>query len=166
MINVVVRIPVFILYVLTATLAVIMVPYLYSRATNRPIYMHPDVNQYYLSFKKDAKLYGVSLNLHKLTTIFSDTVPEATAAYCLPHIKLVVVSIRTWKTLNENGRKALLYHEWGHCILRREHTEVFVNMSFCPKSLMYPYIEPLQSCYNNTTRESYHKELFTTPAEF
>ncbi len=143
------------------------VPFMYSKFLNQPVYTDSSFNKYLDDFKSDAKRYKVDLDLYKLITVFSSDVESGIAAYCVPQRKLVVVSRRAWYYLDSVGRKALLYHEWGHCILRRDHVDTISEfpMPYCPVSLMYPSIELPSRCYGNSM-ESYNRELFTNPFNF
>lgn len=150
----------------TLLVFILMVPFIVSKWSNRPVYTNPEFRKYLDSFEKDAKHHNVNLNLYKLITIFSDNVDPGVAAYCVPRSKIVVVSLKNWEYLDEHGRKALLYHEWGHCVLRRDHVDIIGGFpSYCPLSLMYPHIEPPSRCYNKA-EESYNRELFTNPFNF
>jgi hypothetical protein len=155
------------LIIFTLLLATVSIttPYIYSKIANVPVYTHPEFIPYMDQFKKDAKKYKVKIDLFKLVTVFSDKVKMGIAAYCLPHSKVVVVSTKSWEGLNAAGKKALLYHEWGHCILRREHVEERSFPTYCPVSIMYPYVDPMNRCYNSL-KESYNRELFTNPHNF
>lgn len=140
-------------------------PFILSKISNRPVYTHPSFVKYLEEFEKESDKYKVDLNLYKSITTFSFSLEEGTAGLCIPNSKTVLVSAKVWDSLDEVGRKALLFHEWGHCILRREHAENYLPNSFCPASLMYPYLEPLKYCYS-VHRESYNRELFTNPFNF
>jgi hypothetical protein len=146
-------------------LLLVGVPLLVSKVTNNPIYTDPQFQPYFIDFKNDASKNKTVLNLYKLITIFSNRVDVGVAAYCIPSSKTVVISASVWKTLNEGGRKALLYHEWGHCILRREHVDQYDYPALCPISVMYPFIDPLKKCYL-LYQDSYNRELFTNPFNF
>jgi len=142
-------------------------PLAISELTNSPVYVDDKFKETFNSFRRDAKKYKVELNLRKHISIFSRTVQNGTAAYCAPATNTVVVSVQIWETLSDVGKKALLYHEWAHCILRRDHVEdVTFFPEFCPVSLMYPYIEPLQKCYTKDKEDWYNKELFTNPYNY
>jgi hypothetical protein len=149
-------------------LLLIGAPFLISKITNRPVFTDSAFEKYLIQFESDAKKYNTHLNLYKLITIFSNKINTAetgAVAFCMPATKTVVISRPIWNKLDNSGKKALLYHEWGHCILRREHTESYDYSSLCPTSLMYPYIDPLKYCYNKH-QESYNRELFTNPFNF
>lgn len=151
---------------LTCLLVIIAIPLLRSKYTNTPIYVHPEFHPYLESFKKDADTYKTHVDFYKMITVFSDMRGESTAAaYCLPATNTIVVSINTWNSIDNKTRKALLYHEWGHCLLKRDHVEDINYFTMCPESLMFPYIDPLQRCYN-LYESSYNKELFTNPYNY
>jgi Zn-dependent protease with chaperone function len=150
---------------LMTIILLLSIPFVVSKLTNRPVYTHPSFVKYLEDFEKDADKYNINLNLYKAVTIFSVSMEDGTAGFCIPNSKMVVISAKVWEGLDKPARKALLYHEWGHCILRRDHTEDYAYGSFCPTSLMYPYLDPLKYCYKNN-QESYNRELFTNPFNF
>lgn len=137
-----------------------------SKIFNTPLYVDPEFEIIFNQFKKDAKKYNADVDLYKLTTIFNEQLPSGIAAYCLPATNTVVVSREVWQDLNDNGKEALLYHEWGHCTLKREHAEdMQIPYSYCPISIMHPYIHPVESCYSDL-RDFYVEELFTNPYNY
>ncbi len=143
------------------------VPLFYSKVFNKPVYIDPEFQDYAKSFDKDSKKHDVKIDYYRLVTIFSNSTAQGQLGYCMPHLNLVVISRRSWQYLDNNSRKLLLYHEWGHCLLRREHVEnSFDFPTYCPMSIMHPYIEPSQRCYNKSTQEFYDRELFTNPYKF
>jgi len=147
-------------------LSLMLIPVSISKFLNLPIYIHKQFIPYFNQFKKDNDKYKSGANFYKLTTIFSDNVPLGVAAYCRPITNSVVVSSQVWDRLSVQGRKALLYHEWGHCTLRRDHTEdLMTPYSFCPKSIMYPYVDNVERCFE-TLGEEYIEELFTNPYNY
>lgn len=150
----------------TPLLVIVAISLLRSKYTNTPIYVHPEFHPYLESFKKDADTYKVHVDFYKMVTVFSNMKGESpVAAYCLPATNTVVVSINTWNSIDFKTRKALLYHEWGHCLLKRDHAENINYSTMCPESLMFPYIDPLQRCYQ-LHESSYNKELFTNPYNY
>jgi hypothetical protein len=151
---------------ITPLLLIVAIALIRSKFTNTPVYVHPEFHPYLESFKKDADTYKVRVDFYKMVTVFSSMKGESpVAAYCLPATNTVVVSINTWNSIDFKTRKALLYHEWGHCLLKRDHTDDVDYSTMCPKSLMFPYIDPLQRCYR-LYESSYNKELFTNPYNY
>lgn len=146
--------------------AIIIVLLFKSKVTNTPIYVNPKFNEYLDLFNKDAARFKVKPNMYKLVTIFSPNLSTNTLAYCLPSSNTVVVSRKAWDGLTFLARKALLYHEWGHCTLKRDHVEDFkIPYSFCPVSMMYPYLDNIRTCYIEL-EEEYIVELFTNPHNY
>lgn len=150
---------------LSATITISAIPFFISKVTNTPIYTHPELVKYLEDFQQDAKKYNVEVDYYKLVTVFSNNQQQGVAAFCLPATKTVVIYTQSWDGLNEDGKKALLYHEWGHCLLRRDHVDDINYVTYCPKSIMYPYVEPFKNCYGKH-QESYNRELFTNPFNF
>jgi hypothetical protein len=143
-----------------------LVPLSISKFLNVPIYIDDEFISYFNDFKKDNERYKAEANFYKLTTVFSGRVPTGVAAFCRPITNSVVVSSEVWGRLSNNGRKALLYHEWAHCTLRRDHTEdLLIPFSYCPKSIMYPYIDNVERCFEDL-EEEYLEELFTNPYNY
>lgn len=139
----------------------------YSRFFNRPVYLDREFVDYFNKFQKDGRDYGVKVDSYRLITVFSNTYNVSRLAYCVPSLNLVVVSRSHWELMDSNTRKILLYHEWGHCILKRDHVEQLYHFpSYCPMSMMYPYIEPPKRCYNKVTEDYYNMELFVNPFKF
>jgi hypothetical protein len=155
----------FIVNVLILTILILSLPLLLSKLTNRPIYIDKEFSEYFSEFEKDATNYKVKLNLYKVITVFSSSVKIGTAGYCVPSTKTIVISKDVWLYLDKATKKALLYHEWGHCILRREHTTEYNYVTYCPISIMYPLIDSFPQCYP-IYQDSYNRELFTNPYNY
>jgi len=128
---------------------------------NEPLIMDEEFLPFFEEFKRDAEKYSVIPNFQNLTTTFTSDLSDGVLAYCLPKFNTIKVSRSRWKNLDSLTRKLLLYHEWGHCTLRREHvSELFNNgIITCPDSIMYPYIDPAVLCYD-LFPQWYDKELF------
>lgn len=127
---------------------------------NEPLYIEEDFIVLFDAFKKDASKHNVIPRYSGLTTTFVNDIGDNILGYCLPRLNLVKISRKKWNNLSKIDRKLLLYHEWGHCTLKRDHTED--NGFLCPISIMHPYISPMSSCYL-PFKEWYDRELFTNP---
>jgi hypothetical protein len=127
---------------------------------NEPLYVHPAFVPTFEQFKKDANKFNTTPLYSGLTTTFVDDIGGEILGYCLPKFNAVRISRAKWNKMGELNRKLLLYHEWGHCTLKREHVE---EVDFlCPTSIMHPYLSPTISCYPSF-KDWYDKELFTNP---
>jgi hypothetical protein len=127
---------------------------------NEPLYIEKEFTGLFEAFQQDAKFYNVTPDYSGLTTTFVDDIRGDILGYCIPKFNTVKISRVKWNRFDTVKRKLLLYHEWAHCTLWRDHTE---DTGFiCPISIMHPYITPTASCYLSF-KEWYDRELFTNP---
>jgi hypothetical protein len=74
----------------------------------------------------------------------------------------IIINARIWNTLNDYDRQEVIFHELGHCVLRRIHqiTEMMAynNTMRIPSSVMYPY-RIVGTVYRDNMAH-YHGELF------
>lgn len=74
----------------------------------------------------------------------------------------VTINERIWTNLTLMDRQEVIFHELGHCVLRRKHQEGTVTVGgywgTIPNSIMYPYRIP-GSIYE-PNQEYYDEELF------
>lgn len=130
-------------------------------------------NEYIKMFIEDSRKKVKMKDLKGLSMgFFSYPKDESTIGTCWPlgFITEIDISREGWESNpSYYWRKALIYHELGHCILGRNHTEVtessgyvgaierfFFRMGFwqpkgylsdgCPASLMHPYLVS-ESCF-------------------
>lgn len=70
--------------------------------------------------------------------------------------KSVSIDNYYWNTSSDLGKEQLVFHELGHCVLKRQHNKEFIANH--PVSIMYPLIlsDRLYSKYY----DSYIEELF------
>jgi hypothetical protein len=140
----------------------------WSKFTNSPIYVDREFRPFFNDFKNDAKKYNVSLNLYKLRIYFVPTLPDTVAARCFLRTNTVQLAENVWQILSTAQKKALIYHELGHCLLLRDHVSDGIlypsttSNELCPVSVMYPTIDPMIACYDEF-EEMYIRELFTNP---
>ena len=105
------------------------------------------------------------------TKIFFGVVTKPAVGICFYGVDVVVIDKKYWETIpSVYTREALIYHELGHCLMKRAH-EPLVNKMFtgnssaCPKSIMYPKTFNSQVAYQcfHTNRDYYMTELKTIP---
>jgi hypothetical protein len=140
----------------------------WSKFTNSPIYIDREFREFFNDFKNDAIKYKVPLDFYQLTVSFVPVLPDGVAAQCFYRTNTIEVASDIWQVLSTPQKKALLYHELGHCLLLRDHVPDTImypsktSDELCPISLMHPTIDPMFSCYTEF-EEMYNRELFTNP---
>lgn len=116
---------------------------------------------YYMNFLTYARSYGVNLPSKGLTIHFGKTgrpkdPRRSTIAECSIRRAEVVVDKTWWISFHESERENVMFHELGHCLLRREHRNDMVKNH--PLSIMH------ESSVDNSQYERfkgyYLKELF------
>ena len=137
---------------------------LLNNKKNQPLFTEKDFIPFLEEFKKDADKYKVVPDFRNMSTMFTPRLSEGVLAYCVPRFNVIKVSKQKWDELDNLSKKLLLYHEWGHCALKREHVTVvhFYSLKRCPESIMYPYMDTMTQCYN-ISPQWYKTELFTNP---
>jgi hypothetical protein len=135
--------------------------------------------KYVEKFFQEAQAAGVSIEKTNLIVAFGTTENKAcgqcnyTASKPKIQRKVIInTDLRCWANLIETQKETLIFHELGHCLLKRQHrNEVFTDGS--PKSIMvadnldlytacvYP-IDGDNSCNKTFRRPYYVAELFNT----
>lgn len=133
-----------------------------SDFTNTPLFIDDSVKVFYKEFITLAKNKGSDLRLRRLTIRFANIKDKPYLAYCVPALNSVVISSKHWREMDSNKRRILIFHELGHCTLKREHVTDYRDDLSCPKSIMYPYMESLVDCFLKH-KEEYINELFVNP---
>jgi hypothetical protein len=110
----------------------------------------PDATKYVNKFEK---LYGKEV---RITVKFADFEDPDIAGICYPFSKSIELDESYWNTLNDAGKEALIFHELGHCVLFRGHSD-YKKGDHCPASLMHSELHP--RCYEHY-KDYYIKELF------
>ncbi len=64
-----------------------------------------------------------------------------------------------WQAYNNSEKEFIVFHELGHCYLRREHDDSIDNNRVC-KSIMQSGLSGCKNNYDASTREAYLDELF------
>lgn len=118
-------------------------------------------------FVSDAESIGRVVTLTKdLSLTFGNTELDPNkkwVGYCqrTSKVNYIVIDRKYFESVSLDDREALLYHEFGHCLLNREHNETcrVLNGANCQEaySLMYPKL--IQNVYG-ANKPWYMQELF------
>lgn len=134
--------------------------------------IYPDVDQrlwsFFQSFEEEAALRGweVDLSLTGISGTIEEIDEEHVAGQCSIHgqiSKHITIDLEFWNRSNDLFKEFIIFHELGHCYLRRGHREDTFANGTC-KSLMRSGTEDCRDNYNNQTRASYIDELFNPNA--
>jgi hypothetical protein len=71
----------------------------------------------------------------------------------------IVIDQPFWNNTNNFSREMVVFHELGHCVLGRDHTEATTGNGFCA-SIMRSGTGNCRTLYNAQNREYYIDELF------
>ncbi len=130
--------------------------------THKPTYdVTPEALSYVASFEADSIIQNRPVHINDLIIVFDSELPNGTLGSCYyePTPRVVINPI-WWSNANPIYREIMMYHELGHCILKRGHTfyHKLMKNDFYPISLMYTSsITP--DVYENN-KEYYVHELF------
>lgn len=121
--------------------------------------------QFVNAFEQTAAAQGSSMNISDLIVSFGSTPTMTETGVCewaeneTPRITL---NERIWANLAPEDRQEVMFHELGHCILRRIHqtSEIMAygGAVRIPESVMYPY--RIQGSVYMDNQSQYDAELF------
>jgi hypothetical protein len=163
----------------------LLIPFLFLLSCSKKgtqFKIDPVLSPYYDSFLASGKMRGQDVSTDNLIIEFGNAQvkSEHALAYCGRDFKSegervlgteveyntpkVVVDREYFQLLSEVERRAVMFHELGHCLLKREHT-VAVNEYRYIKSIMYPYLlTHIIGYYYDALEENYIDELFNPNA--
>ncbi|MDZ4675944.1 MAG: hypothetical protein SGI74_00410 [Oligoflexia bacterium] len=118
-----------------------------------------DFKLYVEEFAHQAKQRNVAVATLSLTVKFDDAMTSE-VGHCKVNSTLAKVTIKrqAWATMSTFDREALIFHELGHCLLRRPHLAE-LNADGKAKSIMYP--STMSGTYYSAEKEILVNELFT-----
>ena len=124
----------------------------------------PALWPYYESFEKEAQSRGLSydLNALEITGVVEEISEDGVAGTCRygSHINHVTIDQSFWNSFSELRRELVVYHELGHCVLFKDHTEDDNGEGIC-LSLMNSGTTTCRVAYNLQNRAYYIDELFS-----
>jgi hypothetical protein len=113
-----------------------------------------EFNSYYYQYQ------GRRLDLASVDIQMVDEIPGSSGSAvgsCNYGSRKIKILRSYWNRAGETSRKLTVFHELGHCYLRRGHTSTVIDG--VPVSIMYPTLA-MESFYSYYQRE-YLEELFT-----
>jgi len=114
-------------------------------------------------FEYEARIRGYQFDLQELgiTGVIDQIAENGVAGTCQygNHIAHVTVDESYWYNSTAARREMVVFHELGHCVLHRGHTEFSFSNGLC-QSIMNSGTSGCHVAYNNTNRQYYLNELF------
>lgn len=128
------------------------------------IHVDDALKPYFERFVSEAKSRGVIIDLSKnpLTGVISDIATAQVIGQCAYHNDdpyKVTIDAPFWSKASDLGKEFVVFHELGHCVLGRDHTETADSRGFCT-SIMRSGTGTCRDGYNATTRKVLIDELF------
>jgi len=117
-------------------------------------------------FEQEASDNGAQLKVSDLRIRFGkmDSVYERGICEIFPNeTPTIILKKSAWEVLTEEEQEALLFHEMGHCVLRRNHEHKKTSEGI-PVSLMYPYALDRFTYLKN--QKNYMSELVSKYGDF
>ncbi len=117
------------------------------------------------NFEQTSSEEGNALVIDDLVVVFGTTPTMNETGVCEwaeNETPRIVINQRIWNTLNDYDKQEVIFHELGHCVLRRVHQNsemlAYDGAQTVPDSVMYPYRIPGTIYRDNIVH--YHDELF------
>lgn len=110
-----------------------------------------------------AKQQHISINLSELNIALADKLPLRYVGICFgmgTQYPMIFIDKSNWDKASLLYREEIVWHEMGHCILGREHTEL-TKFDGHPTSIMYPDASVVRDeNYYLKHKQDYIEELF------
>lgn len=130
-------------------------------------FVDPEFKPYYDRFvSASSAISGKDLSGEKVTIKFVDSIPSPdpdayTLGLCYFDLNLVEISREAWDNLLVGRREALIFHELGHCLLKRKHDDAREQTSGKMLSIMNTYLISTKEFISKY--DYYLMELFLNP---
>jgi hypothetical protein len=119
-----------------------------------------EYSSYVDRFVEESRRSGQPVEVQDLKVVSSDAIDPSENAVCdlvAGRTPTVSVNAARWAGLTELERESVLFHELGHCVLKRVHDRTR-GTDGEPQSLMYPV--RVDSDVYRVHRDEYLRELF------
>ena len=118
-----------------------------------------------LAFEDASYDAGKSIVITNLIVRFNSNLQfsnEAGVCYINNPIPYIEINTNYWNHASDTQKEILMFHELGHCILKRQHRNDTANSM--PVSIMYFSIDvwatSAEQTYYESNRDTYIRELF------
>ena len=130
-----------------------------------PKIIEAELQIYFDSFVSEASAHGIEIDLTLLDigAYVQNIEFTGTIGQCISYSdgsNDVIVDARNWDQIDEEEKEYVVFHELGHCILKRSHNDTQDGNGVC-QSIMQSGEGLCQSRYNLNNRTTMLQELFT-----
>jgi hypothetical protein len=128
------------------------------------VVINPELKPYFDSFKTEARKRGIDFDPYraKISTEIVNIAGTNVIAQCKKYTgqsSIISVDIAYWSEATEMDKEFYLYHELGHCFLKRNHLDAKDSDGNCI-SIMHSSKDVCRFYYNKLSRDVYLDELF------
>ena len=125
-----------------------------------------DLQTYVERFEKEAAVRSILIDVGGLGVhlSFVDIPEDNVLGVCFYHsnaLGRIEIDQPTWSRLSDLGKEYVVFHELGHCVLARGHSEQQYTNGSC-KSIMASGTGNCHENYSASTRTRYLNELFSS----
>lgn len=125
-----------------------------------------EFHEYVTRFEVRAVEYGMKVQVTDLVIRFGELENQRERGVCeivTGQTPVITINKKRWNLLEEVDREILLFHEMGHCVLKRLHHNELSRRG-APQSMMHAYA---LDRYTYLLNESYYlEELFSHTGDF
>lgn len=127
-------------------------------------FVDPRLVPYFKSFQYEASLRGIDVDYEAfpITGYIQSIQEDDIAGTCNYHSyepNVVTIDLEYWNSVSTLRREMVVFHELGHCVLGRGHTETAFSNGICT-TLMNSGTSGCYVAYTADNRDYYLGELF------
>jgi hypothetical protein len=132
-----------------------------SGCGKQPVLQLNQFSPYVEAFEESASQHGQSVKVTDLIVRFGKMENPYERGICEiagDETPIITINQEAWEQMSEDEREPLMYHELGHCVLKRKHRADQIGPGV-PASLMNPYT--IAGWTYGQYKKHYIDELFT-----
>lgn len=135
---------------------------------NKVILVDNEFDQFVENFKEEASLRSKDIEdeLGAISIIFDDIEDPYVSGTCRTSDKVIIIDKFSWSRLNFEEKEHLIFHELGHCVLKRyDHKELESESGDCYSFMRSSSNACSINYYSELWRAYYLDELFNEQEE-
>lgn len=150
--------------VLALLLSVVILACQKETTTIASIYIDEDLEPYFERFQSEGAARGVSIDFAAANvSAYLEQIEAANVTgqcyYQNDEPDRLVIDQTFWQQATDIRREFVVFHELGHCFLKRSHLDATLPDGTCA-SMMHSGLSGCRNAYNSLTRSDYLDELF------